>query len=150
MVVIRVRGLPVAQGSVRAFVAGGRAHVATDARRTNSPLGAWRTAIATEARAAFGDTPAPSGPIDLDVVLEWPRPLAHYRGGKPERGLRPDAPVAKASKPDVDKVVRAVLDALDGIAYRDDAQVANLHVAKVWGEEPGATIGVAATSEDVA
>lgn len=142
MVVVHVRGIPQAQGSVRAFVAGGRAHVATEGNRTNSPLGAWRAAIASEARAVFRDTPPATGPIELDVTLGWPRPRAHYRSADPTRGLRADAPTVKSSKPDIDKAIRAVLDALTGIAYLDDAQVAELRISKHWSDEPGATIAI--------
>jgi Holliday junction resolvase RusA-like endonuclease len=144
---LRVRGIPQAQGSVRAFVAGGRAHVATEGNRTNSPLGAWRTAIATEARREYGSEPAPRGPVKLFAWLTWPRPLAHYRAGKPERGLRADAPLAKPSRPDVDKAARAILDALAGIAYVDDAQVVELTVRKLWGDSPGAVIAISDAGE---
>ncbi len=139
---LRIRGIPHAQGSVRAFVAGGRAHVATEGNRTNSPLGAWRTAIATEARREYGEEAAPRGPVNILAELTWPRPLAHYRAATPAKGLRADAPTAKASKPDADKAARAVLDALAGIAYVDDAQVVDLHVRKLWGESPGAVIAI--------
>lgn len=144
---IRVRGIPQAQGSVRAFVAGGRAHVATEGNRTSSPLGAWRTAIATEARREYDAEPAARGPVRVTAELTWPRPLAHYRAGNPAKGLRADAPRWKASKPDADKVERSVLDALTGIAYVDDAQVADLAVRKLWGDAPGAVIAISEITE---
>ena len=37
--------------------------------------------------------------------------------------------------PDLDNVVKLVSDALNGIAYADDSQVASLNCAKIWGEE---------------
>jgi hypothetical protein len=43
-------------------------------------------------------------------------------------------------------LARAICDALAGIAYRNDRQVALLAVERVWaspGEGPGATIGIA-------
>ena len=39
-------------------------------------------------------------------------------------------------KPDVDKVLRATLDALTGIAYEDDAQVVDAHPVKRYGPRP--------------
>lgn len=39
-------------------------------------------------------------------------------------------------KPDIDNVVKAVLDALNGVAYRDDTQVIELHVRKSYSEKP--------------
>ena len=38
-------------------------------------------------------------------------------------------------KPDCDNVVKVVLDSLNGIAYKDDAQVIELTVIKRWTEE---------------
>lgn len=37
-------------------------------------------------------------------------------------------------KPDVDNIVKVICDALNGIAYKDDTQVAELEVKKVYGE----------------
>lgn len=39
-----------------------------------------------------------------------------------------------ACKPDIDNLVKGVLDALNGIAYRDDKQVIELHARKLWGD----------------
>ncbi len=41
-----------------------------------------------------------------------------------------------AKKPDIDNIAKVVLDALNGIAYRDDTQVVGLAIAKAYGEEP--------------
>lgn len=38
-------------------------------------------------------------------------------------------------KPDCDNIAKAVLDALNGLAYKDDAQVAELVVKKRYGEK---------------
>jgi len=37
-------------------------------------------------------------------------------------------------RPDLDNCAKAVLDALNRIAWADDGQVAEIHVRKVWGE----------------
>lgn len=41
-----------------------------------------------------------------------------------------------AKKPDADNIAKSVLDALNGIAYRDDAQVIRLDVVKYWDTSP--------------
>ena len=38
-------------------------------------------------------------------------------------------------KPDIDKIVKIILDSLNKIAYDDDAQVTQLEVKKKWTEE---------------
>lgn len=45
-------------------------------------------------------------------------------------------------KPDVDNAVKAVLDALNGVAYLDDKQVTECHVTKKYGEYPGLYIEI--------
>jgi crossover junction endodeoxyribonuclease RusA len=52
---------------------------------------------------------------------------------RPKTVNRPEPSVA----PDLDKLVRAVLDGLTAIAYRDDGQVVRLTAAKVYGVNPG-------------
>lgn len=37
-------------------------------------------------------------------------------------------------KPDIDNIAKIVLDALNGVAWKDDKQIATLHVFKQWGE----------------
>ena len=39
-------------------------------------------------------------------------------------------------KPDIDNVLKVVLDSLNGIAYKDDAQVVAVHGRKIYGNEP--------------
>ena len=144
-----VRGLPVPQGSARAFVANGRAIVATDANRTRSPLGAWRTAIAGSAADAMEGAPWP-GPVSVSLSFRpASRPAAHYLPANRTRlvrELRLDAPFHHAGKPDADKLARSALDALTGVVFEDDRQVASLSVLKRWpaeGEGPGVTIRIA-------
>lgn len=150
-----VRGLPVAQGSARAFVAGGRAIIATDAHRPRTPLGAWRTAIATEARAAIADEPLLEGPIFVRVAFVMPRPKSHFLPANSRRTapvLRPDAPTWDTRKPDVDKLLRSLFDALTNVVWRDDAQVVRVQAVKLFSgpplEHPGALVMVRTPNEE--
>lgn len=128
-----VRGRPVPQGNARAFVVGKRAILATGAR--TGPLADWRQAIATEARAAIGDAPALTGPVRVLIDFAFLRPASHYlpaNGRRPEPLLRPGAPHLVTSKPDLDKLVRACLDAITSVLIRDDSQVASLAAVKAY------------------
>lgn len=71
-----------------------------------------------------GDPPAypRDVPLAVDIVFHLPRPR-HTR-----------YPVAPLGKPDVDKLIRGVLDALTGAAWQDDAQVVNVNADKVWAD----------------
>jgi Holliday junction resolvase RusA-like endonuclease len=74
------------------------------------------------------------------VAFRLPRPKGHYG----RRGLRPSAPAYPNVMPDLDKLARAILDALTGIVWRDDAQVVRLDVEKIYHEELVTTISVEA------
>ena len=91
----------------------------------------------------------PDSPLNLEVDFYVPRPKGHF--GK--RGLRLSAPAFPTVKPDATKLLRAVEDALTGIVWRDDAQVVEQHVSKLYGEPARAEIRIYKLSrlkEDVA
>ena len=45
-------------------------------------------------------------------------------------------------KPDLDNLVKAVLDALNDLAWHDDAQIIELHVSKKYVESPNIHINI--------
>lgn len=48
--------------------------------------------------------------------------------------------IRPTKRPDCDNVAKAILDALNGIAYRDDAQVCDIAVGKWYTEQPGVRV----------
>jgi crossover junction endodeoxyribonuclease RusA len=96
----------------------------------------WRRLVAERARDAIA---APiAGPVDITLTFWLPRPPSVSAKRRP----------TPCCKPDLDKLVRAVLDALSGIAYVDDAQVVVLMAGKRYadaqpGHGPGLWIDVA-------
>jgi len=116
VIVFRVDGEPVPQGSVRAF---NNRIVHVKPRR----LMAWRQAIEDAYPGEMFD-----GPITVKAVFSLTRP---------KTVTRPHPSV----KPDIDKLTRALLDALTGRAYVDDSQVVWIDVRKVYGP-PGVDVTV--------
>lgn len=94
-----------------------------------SALAAWRSAIALSAKSA-GAKPH-NEPVEIELVFYMVRPRTVTRS---------EPSVA----PDLDKLIRAVLDALTAIAYRDDGQVTRITAAKEYGERPGVSVKVGA------
>jgi crossover junction endodeoxyribonuclease RusA len=126
-----VPGQPSAQGSKR-YVGRG---IMLD---TDPKLKSWRALVAeTCPKGTFFN-----GPIRLTAVFHYLRPQSHYGRRKGERYLKDDAPHYKQSKPDSDKLARAVGDALTGVLYRDDAQIVMLEIVKVYAEVMGVRIEV--------
>ena len=121
MIEFRVDGQPVPQGSMKVI----NGHVI---HSRGSALAAWRSAIALAARKA-GGFPTRE-PITMTMTFIFARP-------KTVKRLEPSVP------PDLDKLVRAVLDALTAIAYIDDGQVVELYAKKMYGGTPGVKVQVA-------
>jgi crossover junction endodeoxyribonuclease RusA len=61
-----------------------------------------------------------NGPVQISVTFYMDRPKSHST----TKGLRPTAPTYHTGKPDIDKLLRAILDALTGVCFRDDSQIA--------------------------
>lgn len=85
----------------------------------------WRKTVADSWAAAFpGDTTIPAGvPVFVRLVFVMPRPKATPK-------TQPTPPAVKRNG-DLDKLARAVLDALvEGGAFHDDSQVVTLDAGK--------------------
>lgn len=102
---------------------------------SSKAVGPWRERVALAAHA-HGWKLAPAGvPVIVDLVFVRPRPVS-----TPKRRTPP-----AVKKPDADKLARAILDALTGIAFTDDSQVIDLRARKRLaeiGETPGVHITV--------
>ena len=66
-------------------------------------------------------------------VLEGPL-LVELRFGMKAPAKTKD--VVPQKRPDIDNLVKTVLDALNGVAYLDDKQVYKIEASKSWAEEP--------------
>jgi len=72
------------------------------------------------------------GYIKADIIMCYPFPKSMSKKNrfKAARGeIRP------AVKPDIDNVLKAVFDALNGLAYNDDNQIIEVMAKKVYAEE---------------
>jgi crossover junction endodeoxyribonuclease RusA len=133
-----VHGEPAPQGSKTT----GRTKAgATFMREDNPNTEPWRNAVALRALAAMNGQQPFAGPLRLDVTFVFARPRSHYRTGKHAGQLKPSAPVHCDKRPDLDKLVRAIGDALTGTAIIDDAAITELVARKHYGA-PGAHIVV--------
>ncbi|MFZ0699792.1 MAG: RusA family crossover junction endodeoxyribonuclease [Thermoplasmata archaeon] len=132
MISFEVRGVPAPQGSARGFVVGGKVHITT----ANRGLAAWRRLVSDVAQQH-----APSslweGPLAVTLMFYVPKPKSAPKKLRtwPER------------RPDLDKLVRACLDSLTGIVWRDDAQVVRLEAEKEYGT-PGVVVWVERVKEE--
>jgi Holliday junction resolvase RusA-like endonuclease len=73
----------------------------------------------------------PDGPVVAHIHICCERPQSHFtsKGALSATGRRSPFPVRK---PDLDNAAKLLLDSLNGLAYRDDSQVVELHVRRRW------------------
>ena len=102
---------------------------------SSKKLGPWRERVALAASGSWRGAPTRE-PVKARLIFTFPRPKSHLdKHGNP----RKSAPLYPG-RPDIDKLERAVLDALTGVVFHDDSQVFYLQALKRYGSEPGVYI----------
>jgi Holliday junction resolvase RusA-like endonuclease len=125
---IFIPGEPIAQPRVKVSTRGGFARAYVDAKH---PIHAYKQAIRLAYVNSGGEVL--EGPVSVRIVCWFERPKSHSKKRRRERE-------PKTTKPDLDNVGKAILDALNEIAYSDDGQVFMLTVEK-WYVGPYDSIG---------
>lgn len=76
------------------------------------------------------------GPIKIKILCYFNRPKSHYRSGKYSEILRDTAPRFVTKLPDIDNLMKFVMDALTGIYWKDDRQIFCGMCIKEYSEQP--------------
>jgi len=122
-----VAGEPQPKGSTRAFVVKG--HAVTTS--SNKNLKQWELRIAHEAQAVV-----PQGFCDGESAYAV---YATFTFADPKSHSK-NFGYSHTKRPDVDKLARAVLDALTSICWHDDAQVFMVDARKLYGLKLGVEV----------
>lgn len=131
--VFEVPGAPVGKGRPR-FTRSGRVY--TDEKtRTYERLIQW--ALVCNSKVDKVDLSDKGGYWTLRIEAYYPIPK---RTSKKKRAAMLAGEVKPKVKPDIDNVVKVVLDALNGYLYADDAQVISVAAEKAYSEKPHVTI----------
>ncbi|GIV03997.1 MAG: hypothetical protein KatS3mg015_2827 [Fimbriimonadales bacterium] len=125
---IRVPGIPAPQGSKRHVGHG----VLIESSRS---VGPWRERVALHLVESHPSKPRRDY-IAVHLTFCFPRPKSHFKKDGTLRASAPKFP----GRPDIDKLVRAILDAMTGIVFVDDSQVIRLTATKVYDTTPGVDI----------
>jgi crossover junction endodeoxyribonuclease RusA len=104
----------------------------------------WKDAVGWSFMEKYGKLQKIFGPVKIELVFCMARPRSHYRvqNGQISPYIKPTAPKWAEPKPDIDKLMRAVLDSLTGLAWHDDSQVCLAEERKVYSETPGVQIRI--------
>ena len=120
MTVITIKMKPVSQGSVHAITVNGKARVIHNKSKDLYEQRGLIQALYHEADGQKYD-----GAVQLNIRFAFVRPKSVSEKKRPYMVV----------KPDLDKLVRSVLDALTHHAYDDDSQVVCIDCDKVYDEE---------------
>jgi Holliday junction resolvase RusA-like endonuclease len=128
-----VYGVPQPQGSARAYYVKKikRAVITSD----NEKLKPWRQEVALTAQAEMQKQKCRLIDRKRAVRLE-----ALFVFQKPESARK--LAIYKTTKPDFDKLIRAICDGLTGSVFTDDAQVCQCSISKIFGQPSRAEIVV--------
>ena len=119
-----IEGAPRGKGRPRFVRATGATY--TDAK-TKAYESRVREAYAEQDGTDYGDAP-----VSVRITACFGIPASYSKAKRADAMAGRIAP----SKPDWDNVGKVVCDALNGIAYRDDSQIVDASVHKIFAEAP--------------
>ena len=135
---VNIPGEPQGKARPRATMVGGHARVYTPSKTANYE-NLVRMAYAEQNPGALPS----SGPIRITIRFLFAPPKAAYwpknskHNGELKEGWEGKRHV---SKPDIDNLVKSVLDGLNGIAFKDDSQIWRVTASKSYSEKPHVTV----------
>lgn len=133
-VVFIVPGTPVGKGRPRFAKVGG-------AVRTYTPekTATYENLVKIKAQEAMAGRPVIVGPVDVSIYLVI-IPPASWSQKKQRDAMAGE--IHPTSRPDIDNVLKGVMDACNEVVFRDDKQVVNVWVSKRYGQSAQATVRV--------
>ena len=131
---IVVAGEPVAKGRPRVTTAGGFARTYSPAKTRN-----YENLIRMAAGEAMRGADPLVGPVQMEMHAYLPIPTSW--SGKRQR-LAEEGEILPAKRPDLDNFTKAALDGCNGIVFKDDALVCDLHAVKVYSRRPRLVIRI--------
>ena len=129
-----VPGQPVGKGRPRIGRVAGQARMFTPAKTAS-----YEGTVAMAAQQAMNGAPLILGPARavLRLALTVPASWSRVKRSQALAGA-----VRPTTKPDADNVVKAIFDAINGVVWRDDSQVVELVLTKVYASTPGVSVQI--------
>jgi Holliday junction resolvase RusA-like endonuclease len=130
----RVPGDPRGKGRPRFSSAGGHVRTYTDDKTASyENLVSLAAARALDGAAPFG------GPVSVYMRAEFSIPAG---ANATKRAAMLAGEIEPTKLPDLDNVLKAVLDGCNRVAFTDDKLVTHIHAVKVYGATPGVTVTI--------
>ena len=100
---------------------------------TPKPTMMYENYIKTLWLSAHGSSNDYTGSISLKVIACMTIPSS---ASKKKKVLMTEGTIKPTKRPDLDNIIKIVKDALNGIAWKDDSQVVELHGYKQYSQTP--------------
>ena len=134
MVTYLVEGNPVGKGRPKFARRGNFVSTYTPTKTRD-----YEDLIKESARQAMGSAEVLETPVTVAIYITVPIP-ASYSKKRTEACLNGSEQPLK--KPDASNILKSVEDGLNGVVYKDDSQIVNIHVTKVYSSQGGVDICV--------
>ena len=121
-----VYGEPVAKGRPR-FSTRGKFPVAYTPEKTKT----YESEVGMMAKVAMGASEALKGALEAFIYITFPIPPS-YSKKRTEACLNDSEKHTK--RPDLDNVVKAIIDGMSEIVFLNDSQITSIHATKVYGQ----------------
>jgi Holliday junction resolvase RusA-like endonuclease len=102
-------------------------------RDSNTKSYPWMSKVSEIAALAMEEQPLFTGALRIDLDFYLARPQGHYGSGRNADKLKPSAPTRPCTKPDVGKLARGTIDAMEGVVFRNDSQQVEGEPRKFYG-----------------
>jgi Holliday junction resolvase RusA-like endonuclease len=89
-----------------------------------------------------------TGQISLMIRFTFPWPKKWYRTGKYADQLKDKHPIAHTTKPDIDNLLKFVLDSGNKILWKDDCLIRQVQMKKIYGPSPSTIITIMEKSNE--
>ena len=89
--------------------------------------------------AKYGSIQPSEQSLEVNIVFYLPIPKSV---NKKQRAEMLDGKIKHTKKPDIDNLIKSVLDALNGIAYSDDSKIIKVAAEKQYSEKPRTEIQI--------
>jgi Holliday junction resolvase RusA-like endonuclease len=130
----KIPGPPKGKGRARFVKATGRAYTPAD-------TASYENLVKVLAMQAMAGQPPLEGPVRVDLYASYPIAASWPKKKKADAAA---GTWRCTVKPDIDNVLKAVWDAINGVVFKDDAQVVQVTAIKRFSETPGVAVFVKA------
>lgn len=94
--------------------------------------------------AKYGSIQPSEQPLEMNIVFYMPIPKSY---SKKQRAEILNGRLKHTKKPDIDNLIKSVLDALNGLAYADDSKIIKVAAEKQYSEKPKTELSIKEVSE---